>query len=87
VIKMSKHILTIFTKNRLKTDKSLEVAQKIEAHLDHKYKVLVFDKMVEKVEFFETPQDEDIATIQYDLSSLEKEIESLKGESENGNDE
>lgn len=80
---MSKHILTIFTKNRLKTDKSLEVAQKIEAHLDHKYKVLVFDKMVEKVEFFETPQENESTILKDDMKSLEDELEHLKGENEN----
>lgn len=80
---MSKHILTIFTKNRLKTDKALEVARKIEEHLDHEYKVLVLDKMVESIEFFETPQENESTILKDDMKSLEDELEHLKGENEN----
>ena len=77
-----KHILTIFTKRRLKTDKALEVARKIEAHLDHEYKVLVLDKMVESIEFFETPQENESTILKDDMKSLEDELEHLKGENE-----
>jgi len=51
---MSKNILVIWTKNRLKTDMALEVATKIGNHLDNEFKVLVLDKNVEKMEFFDT---------------------------------
>jgi hypothetical protein len=78
---MAKHILTIFTKNRLKTDKALEYAKKVQEHLDNEYKVLIFDKNVDKVEFFEVPQE----TTQNIMlqNDLEIDLELEKGENEN----
>lgn len=78
---MAKHILTIFTKNRLKTDKALEYAKKVQEHLDNEYKVLIFDKNVDKVEFFEVLQE----TTQNIMlqNDLEIDLELEKGENEN----
>ncbi|MCK9319765.1 hypothetical protein [Methanoculleus sp.] len=76
---MAKHILTIFTKNRLKTDKALEYAKKVQEHLDNEYKVLIFDKNVDKVEFFEVPQEQEIQA----QDDLEIDLELEKGENEN----
>jgi len=76
---MAKHILTIFTKNRLKTDKALEYAKKVQEHLDNEYKVLIFDKNVDKVEFFEVPQEQEIQA----QDDLEIVLELEKGENEN----
>ena len=76
---MAKHILMIFTKNRLKTDKALEYAKKVQEHLDNEYKVLIFDKNVDKVEFFEVPQEQEIQA----QDDLEIVLELEKGENEN----
>lgn len=72
---MGKDIFVIWTKNRLKTDTSLEVARKVEKHLNNKYKVLILDSNVEKVEWFETPKEPLFQTQDDELIDLELEKE------------
>lgn len=72
---MAKDIFVIWTKNRLKTDLALEMARKVEKHLDNKYKVLILDSNVEKAEWFETPKEPTIQTQDDELIDLELEKE------------
>ena len=74
---MPKDILVIWTKNRLKTDQAIENAKKVEKHLEDEYSVLILDKNVESIEWFEKPKDDLFVG-----NELEKEIEKLNEEKE-----
>jgi len=58
---MSGHILVMRVKNKLSTDECIKKAQRIESHLNGKYKVLIIDKNVQDIEFFEEPNGTEIA--------------------------
>lgn len=75
---MARDILVIWTKNRLKTDKAIESAQKIEEHLGNVCKVLVLDKNVDSVEWFDMPKEE---VINNELA-IDLEIQKLETEGE-----
>ncbi len=53
--KNKSHILVVKVKRRMKTDECIKTAQRIETHLDNEFKVLVTDKNVEGIHFFEVP--------------------------------
>ena len=54
---MAKDMLVIRVKNRLKTEKCLEIARSIEEHLEDEYSVLLLDKNVAEIEWFERPKE------------------------------
>lgn len=72
-------ILVIKVKKVLKTDKCLEVARKVEEHFDNEFKVLILDKNVSNVEWFDMPKEEPIVN---DAKKIDEELlnESEKGE-------
>jgi predicted acetyltransferase len=73
---MPKDILVMRVKNRLKTDDAIAHAKKIEEHLKDEYSVLILDKNVQDIEFFERPKDDIV--VDYE-DELDKELEE-KGE-------
>jgi predicted acetyltransferase len=75
---MPKDILVMRVKNRLKIDEAIAHAKKVEEHLDGVYSVLILDKNVQDIEFFERPKDD--VVVDYE-DELDKELEEIeKGE-------
>lgn len=73
-------ILVIKLKKVLKTDKCLEVARKVEEHFNGDFKVLILDKNVETIEWFDMPKEEVVVN---DLKAIDEallNVEETKGE-------
>lgn len=71
---MAKDMLVVRVKNRLKTDKALEMARKIEEHLEDEYSVLILDRNVKEIEWFERPKEPVVIKPQDD-EAIDKELE------------